>query len=297
MTEWDEKGESIEGASSDIWFYAYLGSETLWQTNASWGSIDMVYASGIKIATIDSSIEGCFCTTKYYHLDTLGSTRLVTSPSKSVTFTDGYQPFGQDNGTPNNSENYKFTGKPVSQTTGLYYYYQRWYDPSVGRFLSVDPSPGSISEPQSFNPYMYVGNSPVSRRDSNGECWCLSGLVSWVSSTVVSPVVNTVTSTGSAALAVTTSAVNKVTSTVANVVTTTTSTVSAVTSTITKTVVSGAEQLASQSVLIATSAYNTLASVGSTISQGTQNMAALISRLPPDPVSKAISQGLEPYHA
>ena len=26
----------------------------------------------------------------------------------------------------------RFTSKPVSQTTGLYYDYQRWYDPSTG---------------------------------------------------------------------------------------------------------------------------------------------------------------------
>ena len=33
----------------------------------------------------------------------------------------------------------RFTGKPVSQTTGLYYDYHRWYDPSIGRFISQDP--------------------------------------------------------------------------------------------------------------------------------------------------------------
>jgi len=33
----------------------------------------------------------------------------------------------------------RFTGKPVSQTTGLYYEYQRWYDPSMGRFIGEDP--------------------------------------------------------------------------------------------------------------------------------------------------------------
>ena len=37
----------------------------------------------------------------------------------------GYQPFGQDIGTPTGTETYRFTGKPVSQTTGLYYYGSR----------------------------------------------------------------------------------------------------------------------------------------------------------------------------
>jgi len=53
--------------------------------------------------------------------DALGSTRLVTSTSRTVVFSDNYQPYGQDNGTPTGSETYKFTGKPVSATTGLFY--------------------------------------------------------------------------------------------------------------------------------------------------------------------------------
>jgi len=160
--------ESIECACSDIWFYAYRGSETLWQTDANWGSIDFVSASGMKIATLDSSVGGCYCTVKYYHLDALGSTRLVTSPSKSITFTDGYQPFGQDNGTPNSSENYKFTGKPYSTSVGLYYEYQRWYDPSIGRFISADPVSGSLNNPQSLNPYVYSANVPTTLTDPTG---------------------------------------------------------------------------------------------------------------------------------
>jgi len=57
-------------------------------------------------------------TTSYYQTHALGSTRLVTSSSGSVTFADDYKPFGQDIGTPTRSEVYKFTGKPVSRTTG-----------------------------------------------------------------------------------------------------------------------------------------------------------------------------------
>ncbi|MBO0889248.1 hypothetical protein J2P12_09135, partial [Candidatus Bathyarchaeota archaeon] len=55
----------------------------------------------------------------------------------------------------------RFTGKPVSQTTGLYYEYQRWYNPSTGRFVSQDQYAGHISDPQSLNPYVYV-ESPCS---------------------------------------------------------------------------------------------------------------------------------------
>jgi len=139
-------------------------------------------ANGMKVATVDSSNGNCYCTVKYYHLDMLGNTRLITSPSNSITFSNGYQPFGQDNGTPNNSENYKFTSKPYSATTGLYYYYQRWYDPSIGRFMSVDAKPGQLANPQSLNTYVYVRNLPTSLGDPTGMFDC--GIVAFACNAV-----------------------------------------------------------------------------------------------------------------
>ena len=62
----------------------------------------------------------------------------------------------------------RFTGKPVSQTTGLYYEYARWYDPSIGRFINEDPLAGYLSDPQSLNPYVYSGNTPTTLTDPSG---------------------------------------------------------------------------------------------------------------------------------
>ena len=41
--------------------------------------------------------------------------------AESILFSDCYQPFGQDNAA-TGSETYRYTGKPVSAKTGLYYY-------------------------------------------------------------------------------------------------------------------------------------------------------------------------------
>jgi len=89
---YDGMGRRVEGfecVCADTWFYAYRGSETLWQSDDNWGSIDFLTANGMKVATVDSSNGNCYCTVKYYHLDMLGNTRLVTSPSKSITFSNG----------------------------------------------------------------------------------------------------------------------------------------------------------------------------------------------------------------
>jgi hypothetical protein len=52
---------------------------------------------------------------------TIFCTRLVTDSRARGSFADDYLPFGQDNGTLTGSQTYKFTGKPVSQTTGLWH--------------------------------------------------------------------------------------------------------------------------------------------------------------------------------
>ncbi len=62
---------------------------------------------------------------------------------------------------------YRFTGQR-EDTTGLYFYNARYYDPVVGRFAQADtivPQPGN---PQGLNRYTYVNNNPVKYRDSTG---------------------------------------------------------------------------------------------------------------------------------
>src|SRR2546428_1327098 len=104
----------------------------------------------------------------------------------SLLFWDNYRPCIQENAASRN-ETYKFTGKPVSATTGLYYEYHRWYDPSVGRFVSEDSLPSRLSDPQSSNKYGYVNNAPTTFTDPSGlgmivgngrlPCWDWFGLI------------------------------------------------------------------------------------------------------------------------
>ena len=51
---------------------------------------------------------------------------------------------------------------------GLYYLRARWYDPSVGRFLTKDQFPGFIEKPISTNRYIYVFNNPENFIDPSG---------------------------------------------------------------------------------------------------------------------------------
>lgn len=61
-----------------------------------------------------------------------------------------------------------FTFHEHLDNIGLTHMNGRVYDPTVGRFLSVDPVIGDLSDSQSANPYAYVGNRPLSAIDPSG---------------------------------------------------------------------------------------------------------------------------------
>ncbi len=60
---------------------------------------------------------------------------------------------------------FAFTGRLFDATTGLQNNLHRWYDPTVGRWLSEDPIGWMASE---RNLYSYVDNDPISFRDPTG---------------------------------------------------------------------------------------------------------------------------------
>jgi RHS repeat-associated protein len=121
----------------------------------------------------------------YYLVDHLGGVDAVLDFEGNVVERADYLPFGSDrlrteNGT-NPSEAYGFTGKELDAETGLYYYEARYYDPLIGRFVSMDPlvldeakkTPETLltilMDPQSLNAFTYVLNNPVKFVDEFGE--------------------------------------------------------------------------------------------------------------------------------
>ena len=96
---------------------------------------------------------------KYQHTDALGSPVVTTNASKTVLSRMSYTPYGQPT-LPMDGVGY--TGHFVDVGTQLTYMQQRYYDPAIGRFLSVDPA---ASE---FNRYNYASNNPYRFADPDG---------------------------------------------------------------------------------------------------------------------------------
>jgi len=102
----------------------------------------------------------------YYHQDGLGSTRLITDQSGNIVTEVSYEPFGEDTIT-GEEDSYLYTGKE-KDSTGLYYYGARYYDPEIGRFTTRDPLQGKMRSPQTQNRYTYCLNNPLKYIDPQG---------------------------------------------------------------------------------------------------------------------------------
>ncbi len=68
-----------------------------------------------------------------------------------------------DNGSGNR---YLFNGKELQQELNTYDYGARTYDPTVGRFTTLDPQ---IEIYTTWSPYLYAANNPLRFIDKNGE--------------------------------------------------------------------------------------------------------------------------------
>ena len=105
----------------------------------------------------------------YFHSDHLGSSSVITDNSGGVAQTLEYLPYGQthvNQGT--DSTSYKFTGKELDDSTGLYYYGARYYDPEIARFTQADTIVQAPYDPQSLNRYAYCRNNPLRYTDPTG---------------------------------------------------------------------------------------------------------------------------------
>ncbi|MGO4220776.1 Ig-like domain-containing protein [Lysobacter sp. TAF61] len=126
--------------------YIYLGNTQLAARHVAWGS---------GTVTID-----------YQHTDALGSPVAETNSTGAVTKRNTYTPYGEASSGAIDGPG--FTGHVMDAATGLTYMQQRYYDPQIGRFLSVDPVATDSNTGGNFNRYWYANNSPYRFSDPDG---------------------------------------------------------------------------------------------------------------------------------
>jgi RHS repeat-associated protein len=162
-----------DGSQTTLWQYSQAGQMLF---SSTWNGAsylnhttqENVYLAGSLIATIDHDWpSNAITAVKYQHTDALGSPVAVTNTLGQVIERNNYEPYGAIIGKPTRS-GIGYTGHVMDGATGLTYMQQRYYDQSVGRFLSVDPVTANANTGAMFNRYEYVGNNPYSYTDPDG---------------------------------------------------------------------------------------------------------------------------------
>jgi RHS repeat-associated protein len=126
----------------------------------------MLYARGKPLGAVAPGVSEAgvsYTTRSYFGTDTFGSVKSATGDSGSPRALYEYDAFGVPiKGGFDGGVNAGYAGKPWDSVTGLYNYGYRDYEPSLGRFTTVDPIRDG------FNWFAYTDNDPVNWVDLLG---------------------------------------------------------------------------------------------------------------------------------
>ena len=119
-------------------------------------------------------------TITYYHNDLTGSPVAATDEQGNVIWRKEYSPYGEELNQEQQPDHRGFTGHVHDADLGLTYMQARYYDPTLGRFLAVDPAAVNPEVPFSFNRYAYANNNPYKFMDPDGRVPILIPVVIFV---------------------------------------------------------------------------------------------------------------------
>jgi RHS repeat-associated protein len=108
---------------------------------------------------------------RYYHADGLGSTRLLTNETGSVTDRTTFEAFGEIDAAASSQASgnaFLYTGEQRDPNTGFYYLRARYMDPAGGRFTQQDSFLGVASDPASLHKYQYASGNAANDVDPSG---------------------------------------------------------------------------------------------------------------------------------
>ena len=183
---WDAEGQfsQFQGGTASV--YDALGRRAE-QTNTS-GTSEILYGTdGSKLALMNgTAVQKAFIPLPggatavysstnlafYRHPDWLGTSRIASTPVTRAVYFDGFSsPFGEG-GWETGTSDHNFTGQNQDLVPNLFYDFPaREYHPGEGRWMSPDPAGVAAvdpANPQSWNRYGYVNNSPLNSVDPLG---------------------------------------------------------------------------------------------------------------------------------
>jgi RHS repeat-associated protein len=132
------------------------------------GSVTRTYAYGRQRISEDQLVSGSWVPS-FYGYDGHGNVRFTTNTTGTVGNTYQYDAFGMpiaSSGTIANT--YLYSGERFDSNLNLYHLRARYYNMLTGRFETMDPAAGEISDPSTLHKYVYARNNPANRIDPSG---------------------------------------------------------------------------------------------------------------------------------
>ena len=147
--------KSVKGTKSiQIW----EGQNLAFETNTD-GEVSNLYDYGVDLIRNAKSDS-------YYVYNSHGDVTQMTNSSGKVTYDYTYDAFGV---TPKNNagdtNTIRYCGEFMDSETGFMYLRNRYYDPSIGRFINEDPARDGL------NWYSYCSGTPILGVDPSGLDW------------------------------------------------------------------------------------------------------------------------------
>jgi RHS repeat-associated protein len=163
---YDGQGRRVQTTDADgkveRWIYSQAGQVLYTSEERRSQNIDYLYLGNTQVATRNWAFGSGTVTVKYEHTDALGSPVIETDASANILSRKHYAPYGEAWNSVIDGTGY--TGHVMDQAAGLTYMQQRYYDPQIGGFLSVDPANSG------FNRYDYAADNPYRFTDPDGRC-------------------------------------------------------------------------------------------------------------------------------
>lgn len=124
-----------------------------------------IYLGNTVVGLYEVNLTNGTVNPRYKHTDALGSPVVTTDANKAINTRMAYTPYGQPMAP---MDGMGYTGHFTDVGTQLTYMQQRYYDPQLARFLSVDPVASNSTSGDNFNRYRYANSNPYKYFDPDG---------------------------------------------------------------------------------------------------------------------------------
>ena len=155
-------GKTVNGEKT---VYVWDGDQVVMELSKG-GAVQKRYIRGNDLVYAD---KGENTEKTYYVTDMHGNVVQLLDESGNVTKTYEYDSFGNEVKPEKKDENpYRYCGEYYDKETEEVYLRARYYQPSVGRFITRDTYTGESNEPLSLHLYTYCANDGVNAWDPSG---------------------------------------------------------------------------------------------------------------------------------